>query len=176
MADYLHFINKNFGVDILAFVLMGNHFHLLARFPEANLGESMRYFMRETSRQITYSSGRINQTYGSRFFRSLIGSPHYYLHAYKYVYRNPVDAGLCSRAEDYAFSSLSGLVGRTKLPFPISEDDTLFNDLAGTLAWINTTPPEAHRQIIRKSLRRQIFKVPLDRTSGTAHALEQCLF
>ncbi len=34
-----------------------------------------------------------------------------YINAYKYIYRNPVEAGLSQRVEDYAYSSLRGLLG-----------------------------------------------------------------
>lgn len=115
MTRQLYFTNFAFNLRIHSFVLMSNHFHMIVRSPEANLSVAMSYFMRETSREITRRSHRINQTYGSRFHRSLI--------AYKYVFRNPVEAGLCNRVEDYEFSSLKGVLGERWLDVPISEDD-----------------------------------------------------
>ncbi len=123
MTRQLYFVSHAFNLRVHAFVLMNNHFHLIVRTPDGNLSDAMRYFMRETSREITFVSGRINQTYGSRFHRSLLHSPLYYLHAYKYLYRNPVEAGLCELVEEYKFSSLQGLLGETWLDVPVREDD-----------------------------------------------------
>jgi putative transposase len=89
-SDYLYFINKNFGIRIHSFVLMPNHFHMIARDPELNLSSAMNYFMRETSKLMASESRTINRVWGAPFHSSLIDSPLYYLHAYKYVYRNPV--------------------------------------------------------------------------------------
>lgn len=80
-------------------------------------------FMRETSRELTRLGNRVNQTYGGRFHRSLLESPIRYLHAYKYVYRNPVRAGKCKSVQEYPFSSIQGLLGETWLDVPVSEDD-----------------------------------------------------
>jgi len=59
-----------------------------------NLSPAMQFFMREVSKQIGRHSGRINRLWGSPFFSSVISSPHYFLHAYKYTYRNPVAAAV----------------------------------------------------------------------------------
>src|ERR1700722_3120799 len=91
---YLYFLHHVFEVRILAFVLMSNHFHLLARFPLANISEVMQYFMRETSRCISFESNRINHVYGNRFFRSRIVGYHYFTHAYKNIHRHPFEAAL----------------------------------------------------------------------------------
>jgi putative transposase len=95
--NYLYYLKVAYDVEIFSFVLMSNHFHLLARFPKANASLAMQYFMRETSKRISKPAERINQVYGGRFFRSAINTHHYYNHVYKYVYRNPVDAKLCQR-------------------------------------------------------------------------------
>ena len=92
MSDQLYFLHHAFEFEILSFVLMSNHFHLMVRTPKANLADGMAYFMRETSRSIIKDSERINQTYGSRYGRCLIHSNHHLMNAYKYIYHNPVKA------------------------------------------------------------------------------------
>ena len=99
MSRFLYLLHHAYGVEIYAFVLMDNHFHLLARFPLGNLVQAMQYFMRETSRCIAHESRRINHVYGGRYFRCEIGNFHYFTHTYKYIYRNPVEAKLCALVE-----------------------------------------------------------------------------
>lgn len=171
MENYLYFAAHGYGLKIHAFVLMQNHWHLIAECPNGNLSEAMRYFMRESSRSISRTAGRINQTYGGRFFRCSIRSPHYYLHAYKYVYRNPVKAGLVNLVEQYRFSTLHGLLGFRKMAIPMIEDFTLFSDVEGTINWLNRTPTEEDTQAVRKALRRPGFKLPRSGRHTTSHPL-----
>lgn len=176
MSEYLWFIHYAFNIKILAFLLMRNHYHMLAIAPDQNFAEAMNYFLRETSRQIGFEADRINQTYGGRYFRSQIETHHYYLNAYKYLYRNPVEAGVCHRVEDYPFSTLHGLLGQSQILIPIEYDHTLFSDVAGTLYWLNTSPQDEHREAMRRALKRRIFKLPINKSTGRASALEQILY
>lgn len=162
MTRHLYFTHLAFDVRIHAFLLMGNHYHLIIRTPNQNLSAAMRYFMRETSRELTHISSRINQTYGSRFHRSLLSTPLYYIHAYKYLYRNPVSAGICSQVEDYPYSTLHALLGNSRVDVPILDDWNwgTFKDREETLRWLNTAPPKENLDEIRKALRKGVFKIP----------------
>lgn len=161
MTRHLFFLHVGFGVRIHAFVLMTNHFHLIARAPEGNISEAMSYFLRETSREITKATDRINQTYGGRFHRSLLSSPLYYQHAYKYLYRNPVEAGLSSTVEEYPFSAIPGLLGERWLDVPISEDESwaTYKIRTETLSWLNSQPQKDHWKEVRTALRKNEFKL-----------------
>ena len=157
MSEYLHFLHRGFFFRIHSFVLMSNHFHMLVRTPQGNLSEGMNYFMRETSRQIGFESKRINQIYGTRFHRTVIKNMHHYLHVYKYVYRNPIEAGLDDKVEKYPFSTIHGLLGRSRLIIPIEEDSTLFSSVHSTLTWLNTRPSEENYFEIQRALKRREF-------------------
>ncbi|WP_413613072.1 transposase [Bdellovibrio sp. HCB-110] len=161
MTRQLHFIHLAYGVRIHAFVLMSNHFHLIARAPEGNLSEAMQFFMSETGKDLRDWSDRINRTYGSRFHRSLISSPLYYLHAYKYVYRNPIEAGICKSVEDYEFSSLKGLLGEGPIEVPIFDDGNWENweSRTQTLNWLNTQPDRGSWEQVQKALKKEVFKL-----------------
>ncbi len=173
--NYLHFIHHAFNIEIFSFVLMSNHFHLLARAPDNNLSAAMTYFMRETSREIARCAGRINQTYGTRFSRTLISTHHHYLCAYKYVYRNPIEAGICSKVEDYPYSSLGSLIGMNKSIIPHAEDLTLFSDFEGTLKWLNTPSGKENREAVRRALKRNVFEFAKDK-AGDLHSLSTDLY
>jgi putative transposase len=174
MSDYLHFSSCAFGVQTLAFVLMENHFHLIAKFPEADLSQSMQYFMRETSRSISLSSHRINHVYGTRIFRSRISSQHHLRNVYKYVYRNPVEAKIVSRPEDYQYSTLHGLLGASKLFIPLQSDFILFGEgVERTLEWLNQRPLNGDREAVRQGLKSQLFKLPRVLTSLRQHPLNE---
>ncbi len=177
LTNNLYTVRHSYEVRILAFVLMDNHFHLLVQTPKANLSAAMNYFMRETSRSIGRITGRINHIYGSRYFRSLITNPHYYLHAYKYVYRNPVEVGLCANVEDYPYSSLHALLGQSHTIMPIEEDSTLFAGASHlTLAWLNTKPDPNTYQDVKNALRRNEFSLSKSVQRNKPNKLENELY
>jgi putative transposase len=171
-CDHLYFATHAYTARIHAFVLMSNHFHLIVSTPEANIDKIMWYLMTEVSRGITLEAGRINQTFGGPYYASLIRSDHYYLHAYKYLYRNPVDAQLAERVEDYKYSTLNALLGRSSLSIPLLADDLLFENIERTLAWLNTDYKMDDREHIRLALRKKEFQLPLIRNRRERNHLE----
>jgi REP element-mobilizing transposase RayT len=158
----LHFAHLAFGVRIHAFVMMSNHYHLIVSSPNGNLSAAMSYFGRQTAREMTAISHRINQTFGNRFHRSLLHSPLYFLHAYKYVYRNPVSAGLCKKVEDWPYSTLPALLGESPVHVPVLDDERwgTIDEREWNLMWLNCTPSDEDMSAVRKALRRSTFKLP----------------
>lgn len=173
MGDQLFFCKHAFDLKIHSFVLMSNHYHLIVSAPQANLSQAMAFFQRETSRELTRSSHRENQTWAGRFFRSRLGSYHYFLQAYKYVYQNPLKVGLSKFAEEYPFSTLSGLLGNTRLIIPVEHDTLLFDgDFSQNINWVNRLADPKDWETVRRALRRKEFKLPLERSSRKPHKLE----
>lgn len=172
MSNHLYSSHQRFNLKIHSFVLMTNHFHLLASTPEGNLSECMAYFMKATSSDLTLAGNRINQTYGGRYFRSVIENDHHYLHAYKYIYRNPVKAGLCKNVEDYRYSTLHGLLGKSHLPIPVLDDKRLFEDVDRNLIWLNESPSEEDWKTVSTALKKSKFKIKKGSKFGTPHRLE----
>lgn len=172
MTTHLRFISFAYNIRIHAFTLMSNHFHLIAHAPDANLSEAMRFFMSESGRDLRNLSQRINCTYGTRFHRSLLTTPQYFLHAYKYLYRNSVQAGVCERVEEYPYSTLPALLGTARFEIPIYDDFnwSSFSSRIQTLEWLNQEPRSSEWIIVERSLRRPIFKLPKD--NKLPHALE----
>ena len=99
--DYLFMLHHGFNVNIFAFVQMSNHFHMLARFPDGNMGDAMNYFQRETSKAINRLAGQINQIYGGRYHSTIMRHEFHVRLAYRYVYLNPVRARICHSFLDY---------------------------------------------------------------------------
>jgi putative transposase len=152
-----------FQVQVHAFVLMNNHFHLLISTPHEDLGKVMMYFMRTVTRTINLRSGRSGRVFGARYHWSLIDSDLYFAHALKYVYRNPVRAGVCVRAEEYPFSSLAGVLGFRPLSFPLFFPFgcegflKIPSELDDLLLWLNQPFRKEQQLAIQKALRRTQF-------------------
>jgi putative transposase len=173
-SDYLFLAEKMFELKIHSFVLMNNHFHLLVTAPQLNISQAMQYFTRETSKQILRSSSRINCTFARPFFRSEIIGYHHFMTVYKYIYRNPVEAGLTQYCEAYPYSTLNGLVGFSRLFISLQQDTLLFDDVEQTLKWLNRRPDRQAYEDVRKALKRREFTLP--RKRGQQNPLEFQIF
>lgn len=159
-CDLLLFCSYAFKIEIHAFVLMSNHFHLILRTPNANLDKFMGYFNSKLSQEIGYKTSRINQKFGGRYHASIISDLRYYHHAYKYVYRNPVEAKICDAAEDYKYSSINFVLGRDRYRFPVF--DTYFQNIEDhwpTLSWLNTSYKNEEAKLIKASLKKPHFSI-----------------
>jgi putative transposase len=169
-------LRLKFGVEIHSFVLMPNHFHLLVTIPEYDLGVVMNDFMSNVTKESNRITGRSGHMFGGPYHWSLITSSRYYGHALKYVYRNPVKAKLRTRVEDYPFSTLYGLIGRDRVPFPIfNPRPELTFSVPGIepydlLNWLNKPIPSEAEKIIKKGLRKKIFDELISRKNRTEHS------
>jgi putative transposase len=157
-CEQLSETHEKYRLEIHTFVLMSNHFHLIASTPRANISECMWHFMRSSSLRLTRSGNRINETFAGRHYKCILQSPNYYLNAYKYNYLNPVSAGICDRAEDYSFSSLPMVMGKSRKSLPLLADTTYDLDPIGTLEWINSIPEPSLLEAARYGFKHSYFR------------------
>lgn len=165
LTHHLSLVHYKYDFKIHSFVLMPNHFHLVGSTQEFELGHIMRAFLCESAKEINSKSDRINQVWGSRYFKSLITSHQYYLNLYKYVYQNPIRAGLVSRAEEWRYSTLNALIGGSRLDLPMEPDTTIFNPNFDSqeLDWINQQIPNELLILMQTALNRKSMGFPKNR-------------
>jgi putative transposase len=118
-ADYQTLLNlldenaKKFGVAIHAYVLMSNHFHLLAT-PQTveGLPQMMQAVGRRYVRYFNDSQRRSGTLWEGRYKSTLIQTERYLLACMAYIDLNPVRAGLVVQARDYPWSSHGHYTGQ----------------------------------------------------------------
>jgi putative transposase len=95
-----------FGVALHAYVLMDNHFHLLAT-PDTTTGlpQFMQSVGRSYVRYFNDRHGRSGTLWEGRYRSTLIQTDRYLLTCMAYIDLNPVRAGLVSDARDFPWSS-----------------------------------------------------------------------
>jgi putative transposase len=103
---------RKFGVSIHAYVLMGNHFHLLAT---PSTDEALPKMMQSVGRSyVRYFNDRTQRTgtlWEGRYKSTLIEADLFLLACMAYIDLNPVRAGLVSQARDYPWSSHGHYIG-----------------------------------------------------------------
>ena len=104
---------RKFGVAVHAYVLMNNHFHLLAT---PSSGEGVPQMMQALGRSyVRYFNGRQDRTgtlWEGRYKSTLIQAEKYLLACMVYIDLNPVRAGLVAHPADYPWSSHLHYIGR----------------------------------------------------------------
>jgi len=113
LLDLLRVNADKFGVAIHSYVLMINHFHLLATPQTVDaLPQMMQAVGRSYVRYFNDSQGRTGTLWEGRYKSTLIQTERYLLACMAYIDLNPVRAGLVAQAADYAWSSHGHYIGR----------------------------------------------------------------
>lgn len=100
-------------VAIHAYVLMDNHFHLLATpTTETGVPQMMQSVGRRYVRYYNQRHGRTGTLWEGRYKSTLIQAERYLLACMVYIDLNPVRAGMVADPADFAWSSHLHLIGR----------------------------------------------------------------
>lgn len=93
------------GFTLFAYCLMGNHVHLLLRADQEPLELIFKRLGCKYVYWYNWKYKRTGHLFQDRFRSEPVDDDPYFLAALRYIYQNPVKAGLCRRAEDYPWSS-----------------------------------------------------------------------
>jgi len=113
LLDLLDASARKFGVAIHAYVLMANHFHLLATPPSTNaLSQMMQAVGRRYVRYFNDTQKRSGTLWEGRYRSTVIQAERYLLPCMAYMDLNPVRAGVVAQARDYPWSSHTHYIGQ----------------------------------------------------------------
>jgi putative transposase len=105
MLARLKQINQNYEIDLISFVLMPNHLHLLLEQSEANLHEAMRELFSRYARRHNKKYERKGHLFGGRYRQAVCLDESYFIAVSLYVHLNPFRAGLVLQPREYRWSS-----------------------------------------------------------------------
>jgi putative transposase len=107
--------SRQAGVAVHSYVLMSNHFHLLAT-PESleAIPQMMQAVGRRYVRCFNQRQVRTGTLWEGRYKSTLIQTERYLLACMAYIDLNPVRAGLVAAAADYRWSSHAHYIGRRR--------------------------------------------------------------
>jgi len=145
------------GWRIHAWVLMGDHYHLLVETPEANLVEGMKWVQNTYTRRFNLRHGLSGRLFADRYKSVLVeGGGYYYETLLDYIHLNPVRARLVKPEKnesvlDYAWSSVAGgyaLPSSTRPKWLAAESGLAAFELADT--------SEGRRKFVKRLDRRAL--------------------
>lgn len=101
-------ITERFDVEIHAYCLLDNHYHLVIHAPGGNLGDAMHYLGTIYTQRFNARHGYDGKLFRGRYQSRTIGSDAQFLSTVRYVTANAVRHGLVSSADDHPWSSHHG--------------------------------------------------------------------
>jgi putative transposase len=118
-------IAKKHGWTIVAYCLMGNHYHLIIHVGEKGLAAGMCELNTSYAVHFNMTHGRINHLFGKRYWNRRLRSEGALFNAVRYVVRNPVNDGGSRPLEAYRWSSYAATIGLAFAEMNLAKDELL---------------------------------------------------
>ncbi|MGD8337895.1 MAG: transposase [Desulfobacterales bacterium] len=115
-------MSERFEVDIIAFVLMDNHYHLLLRTNRSNLSKSMQWLGTTYTTIFNLRHSKKGHLFQGRFKSILVENEPYLVQLSCYIHRNPLRAGMVQRLIDYPWSSYPAYAYNRRCPHWLKTD------------------------------------------------------
>jgi len=110
-ADHQAFLDtvaeahRLWGIEVFAYCLMGNHYHLCLRTPRGNLSRVMRHIDGIYTQRFNRRHHRDGTLFRGRYKAILVDASEYLAAVIRYIHLNAVDAGIVKMPEDYRWAS-----------------------------------------------------------------------
>ena len=102
----MYHLTKEQKIKIVGYCIMNNHAHMLIKAEE--IKELSKYMQRLNTKYGKYYNkkySRVGYVFRDRYRAEGIYTEEYLYNCLKYIYNNPVKAGICKKAEDYPYSN-----------------------------------------------------------------------
>ncbi len=118
--------HSRFGLEIHAYCLLGNHYHLLVKTPRGNLGRSMRHINGLYTQRHNRLKRTDGQLFRGRYHAILIEQDSYLAALTRYIHRNPIatKVPLVKRLETYPWSSYPIYLNKQPCPAWLYREET----------------------------------------------------
>lgn len=151
---------SRFQATIHGFVLMGNHFHLLAQTGQANLSRWMHWLLVSYTVYFNWRHGRSGHLFQGRYKSFLVEGGEYLLGLSRYLHLNPVRGAVVGagtpaerreRLREYRWSSYRGYAGLEKSSIFV-EEGLVLGELQGPRGGERL----GYRRFVEEGLTREI--------------------
>lgn len=117
--------NKLFNLEIHAYSLIPNHYHLLICTPRGNLSRNMRHLNGVYTQSINKKYNTEGSLFKGRFKSILIEKESYLEELVRYIHRNPYEAKLEEEIGQHKWTSHSAYMKKRKRPSWLKTEDVL---------------------------------------------------
>jgi REP element-mobilizing transposase RayT len=107
---------QRFDADVLAYCLMGNHYHFVLHTRQANLSRLMRQLNGFYTQAFNRRHAKVGHLFQGRFKAVLVDRDAYLMELCRYVELNPVRAAIVDEPDAWPWSSYLAHVGHAETP------------------------------------------------------------
>ena len=107
---------ERFDAEVLAYCLMGNHYHFVLHTRQANLSLLMRHVNGVYTQSFNRRHGKVGHLFQGRFKAILVDRDAYLIQLCPYVELNPVRAGMVAEPAAWPWSSYRAHTGQAESP------------------------------------------------------------
>jgi putative transposase len=98
---------EKYSLSVHHFVLMTNHYHIIATATQENLHRAMQYLNSRIAVRYNKSVRRSGHLWGDRYASCIIDTDQYYMACVRYIYRNPKRANMVKDLAEFPDSSFT---------------------------------------------------------------------
>ena len=106
---------EKYDVQIYAYCIMSNHFHLLIKADLEELASFMAKILAIYAIYYNKIHQRIGYVFEGRYKSQCIEDTNYFWNCFRYIHRNPVKAGIVKNEMQYKYSSFNEYYGTSKI-------------------------------------------------------------
>ncbi len=103
--DTLAETHQQWGIEVFAYCLMGNHYHLCMRTPQGNLSRVMRHIDGIYTQRFNRRHRRDGSLFRGRYKAILVDAEEHLAAVVRYIHLNAVEAGLVTMPENCRWAS-----------------------------------------------------------------------
>ena len=110
--------HHRFGLEVIAYCLMGNHYHLFVKTPRGNIDRCMRHINGVYTQRYNRLKRSDGPLFRGRYKAILVETDAYGLQVTRYIHRNPIETAkpLVDSLEDYPWSSYPATINNEAAP------------------------------------------------------------
>lgn len=105
ILEILGEVKEIFDFHLLAYVIMGNHYHFVIRTHNIPISQIMHRINTRYAKYYNWKMERTGSPFEGRYKSILVQNQSYFLRLIKYIHNNPVYANICSSMSQYQWSS-----------------------------------------------------------------------
>jgi len=98
-------IYERWGVELFAYCLLGNHYHVCLRTPQGNLSRVMRHLDGLYTQRFNRRHRRDGALFRGRYKAIVVDQDAYLAQVVRYIHRNPLEAEVVGEPQAYEWSS-----------------------------------------------------------------------
>ncbi len=107
---------EKYGIEVYAYCIMGNHYHLLISTPVGKLTMAMHFIGSSYGSYLRRYRGLTGHVFAGRYKSLCVEKESYLLELSRYIHLNPVRAGIVKSPEKYPWSSYRYYIGKKTGP------------------------------------------------------------